>query len=292
MNPFLKKMGFKDDDRVLIIHIDDIGFCHAANTAAFKCLDFGVASCGSIIVTAPWFLEAAAMCRDNPHHDVGVHLTLTSEYDTYRWPALSSRDPATGLMDEQGYLWRTAREAVKNIPLIAAEAEMRRQIETALEAGIEVTHVDTHMGTVVHPKFLGSYLKLASEFSVPAFLPNITRERLAQVSDPKLTDAYEQIIERVQTDAVPTLDEIITDTLHAEEDKLAFYRELIDNLKPGLTHLLFHPAELGDELQAITPDSCEWRNADYLCFTDPELKQFIDDADLTVIGYRDLKAHL
>jgi len=104
MNPFLNKMGFKESDRVLITHIDDIGFCHSANVAAFECLDFGAASCGSIIVTAPWFLEAAAICRDNPGYDVGVHLTLTSEYDTYRWPALSSRDSTTGLLDEQGYL--------------------------------------------------------------------------------------------------------------------------------------------------------------------------------------------
>lgn len=292
MNPYLKKMGFKESDKVLITHIDDIGFCHSANIAAFECLEFGAASCGSIIVTAPWFLEAAAICRDHPRYDVGVHLTLTSEYATYRWSALSSRDAETGLMDAQGCLWRTAREAVQSIPVAAAESEMRRQIEVALQAGIDVTHIDTHMGTVVHPKFLGSYLKLADEFAVPAFLPNITRERLAQVSDPEFIEAYEHIIDQVQTEAVPTLDEIITETLHAEDNKIAFYKELIGNIKPGLTHLLFHPAKMAEELRAITPDSCAWRNADYLCFTDPELKQFIDDSDLTLIGYRELKAHL
>lgn len=292
MNPYLKKMGFKDSDKVLITHIDDIGFCHAANLAAFECLDFGAASCGSIIVTAPWFPEAAAICRDDPGYDIGVHLTLTCEYETYRWPALSSRDAATGLMDAQGCLWRTAREAVKSIPVAAAESEMRRQIEVALQAGIDVTHIDTHMGTVVHPKFLGSYLKLAAEFSVPAFLPNITRERLEQVSDPEFIEAYEHIIDQVQTEVVPTLDEIITETLHAEDNKIEFYKELISNIKPGLTHLLFHPAKMGDELQAITPDSCAWRNADYHCYTDPELKEFIDDSDLTLIGYRELKAYL
>jgi predicted glycoside hydrolase/deacetylase ChbG (UPF0249 family) len=195
-------------------------------------------------------------------------------------------------MDEQGCLWRTVSEAVKNIPVDAAEAEMRRQIEVALEAGIDITHIDTHMGTVVHPKFLGSYLKLADEFSVPAFLPNITRERLEQVSDPEFIDAYQQIIERVQSEAVPTLDEIIIDTLHHQDNKLDYYKDLIGNIKPGLTHLLFHPAKMGEELEAITEESCWWRNADYLCYSDPELKQFIDATDLYLIGYRELRAHL
>lgn len=292
MNPFLARMGFDEADRVLITHIDDIGFCHASNVASFECLELGAASCGSILVPAPWFREAAALCRERPHLDVGVHLTLTCEYDTFRWPALSSRDPATGLLDHEGCLWRTAREAVKNVTLAAAEGEMRGQIETALEAGIDVTHIDTHMGTVVHPKFLGIYLKLASEYSVPAFLPNMTRERLMEVSDPEFIDAYQELIDMVETSSVPTLDEIIVDTLHHEDDKLGYYKSLVAGIKPGLTHLLFHTAKLGDELRAITPESCEWRNADYLCFTDPTLKQFIDDTDIALIGYRQLKAHL
>ena len=123
MNPFLTRMGFAEGDRVLITHIDDIGFCHASNVASFECLDLGAATCGSILVPGPWFLEAAAICREHPEYDVGVHLTLTCEYETYRWPALSSRDPQSGLMDHEGYLWRTAREAVKSVPLAAAEAE-------------------------------------------------------------------------------------------------------------------------------------------------------------------------
>jgi hypothetical protein len=223
---------------------------------------------------------------------MGVHLTLTCEWDTYRWPALSSRDPTSGLLDAEGYLWRTSREAVKNISVEVAAGEMRRQIETALQAGIDVSHIDTHMGSVVHPRFLLAYLQLAREFGVPAFLPNITRQRLAQVSDPESIDDYEAVLARIETAAVPTLDDIIIDTLHAQTDKLAYYQDLINGIKPGLTHLLFHPARLGDELSAITPESCTWRNDDYLCFTNPVLKQFIDAADLTLIGYRELGAWL
>ena len=95
----IEKLGFEASDKVVIFHIDDIGFSHASNLASFKCLDLGVASCGSIITPAPWFLEAASICKNNPKYDVGVHLTLTCEYELYRWRALSSVDPKTGLLD-------------------------------------------------------------------------------------------------------------------------------------------------------------------------------------------------
>jgi predicted glycoside hydrolase/deacetylase ChbG (UPF0249 family) len=291
MNAFLKKMGYSTEDKVLITHIDDMGFCHAANMASFECLDSRAASCGSVIVNAPWFLEAAEICKQNPQYDVGVHLTLTCEYPTFRWPALSSKDPDSGLVDAQGYLWHTREDAVRHVKEDAAETEMREQIHRALEAGIDVTHIDTHMGSVVHPKFLRIYLKLADEFGVPAFLPNITRERLQQLREDEMANEYLEVLERIDTNKVPTLDEIIIDTLVDLDDKKAFYRELIDGINPGLTHLLFHAAKQGNELNAIA-DTYASRNADYLAFSDPELKNYIDAAGIKHIGYRELRAHL
>lgn len=292
MNAFLEKMGYGESDKVLITHIDDIGFSHASNVASFECLDVGAASCGSILVNGPWFPEAAQFCKDNPGYDVGVHLTLTCEYDAFRWPALSTRDRQSGLLDGEGYLWRTREDAIRNVTETAAETEMRCQIETALAAGLEITHIDTHMGSVVHPKFLGSYLKLAQEYGVPAFLPNVTRERLEQLKEGDLAEEYIAVIAQIDAGKVPTLDEIIIDTLQPMTDKAAFYRELIDSVKPGLTHLLFHPAVMGDELAAIDKRASESRHADYLAFRDADLKAYIEAAGCQLIGYRELKASL
>ena len=183
-------MGYGETDRVLITHIDDMGFCHAANAASLKCLTSGSASCASIIVNSPWVREAVSIVKDHPDLDIGVHLTLTSEYPNFRWPALSSRDVATGLVDPEGYLWHTRADAVRHVLADAAEAEMRSQIETALEAGIKVTHIDTHMGSVVHPKFLMSYLSLGQEFGLVPFLPNITKERLTAMNMGEMADEY------------------------------------------------------------------------------------------------------
>lgn len=291
LNPFLEKMGYGPEDRVLITHVDDMGFCHAANAATTECLLSRAASCASILVNAPWFREAVSICQEHPEFDVGVHLTLTAEYPSFRWPALSSRDPASGLLDDQGYLWHTREDAVRHVTEDAAEAEMRTQIETALKTGIEITHIDTHMGSVVHPKFLGSYLSLAQEYGIPAFLPAITRGRLDTLRMGDMADGYLAVLEKVDSDAVPTLDEIIIDTLVDLDDKQQFYRDIIDGIKPGLTHLLFHPAINGDELQAIahTYDS---RHADYIAWSDPSLKAYIDDSGIKHIGYRELKAML
>lgn len=292
MNPYLEKMGYGPDDKVLVTHIDDIGFSHAANEASFACLDVGAATCGSILINAPWFRGAVERCLDNPGYDVGVHLTFTCEYDTFRWPALSTRDPASGLLDEEGYLWKTREDAVRNVTVAAAEAEMRVQIETALATGVEFTHIDTHMGSVVHPRFLTIYLSLAKEYGLPAFLPAITRERLESLKQVEDASAYESILEQVEAASMPTLDEIIIDTLVPKTDKSAFYRELIDGVQPGLTHLLFHPAKAGDELAAIDRKAAASRHADYLAFTDTSLKDYITESGCKLIGYRELKAHL
>jgi hypothetical protein len=144
----------------------------------------------------------------------------------------------------------------------------------------------------VHPKFLASYLGLAQEYGVPAFLPNITRERLEQLGEGDMAEQYLEVLDEVTSGAVPTLDEIIIDTLQPIKEKSAFYRELIDSVKPGLTHLLFHPAKMGDELAAIDRRRPESRDADYRAWTDPALKTYIEEAGCRLIGYRELKAHL
>ncbi len=292
MNQFLKKMGYGPQDRVLITHIDDIGFCHASNVASFECLEVGAASCGSILTAAPWFLEAAEICRANPGFDVGVHLTLTCEYPVYRWPAVSTREVNSGLLDRQGYLWHTREDAVRHVESDAAETEMRAQIELALNEGLEITHIDTHMGSVVHPKFLQRYLNLANEYNIPAFLPNITRDRLRELNRVENHDDYLEILERIDAAQVPTLDEIIIDTLIPMEDKSQFYRDIIADIKPGLNHLLFHTAKMGEELLAVDKRASASRHADYLAWTDVSLKAFIEEAGIHLIGYRELKDHL
>jgi len=285
----IEKLGFETSDKVVIFHIDDMGFSHSSNIASFECLDFGVASCGSLIVPAPWFLEAAEICRKNSKYDVGVHLTLTCEYDLYRWRALSSVDPHTGLLDSERSLWKTAEEAIANVNVKAAEDEMRAQIQTALDAGVNVTHIDSHMGTVMHPKFIKTYLKLAREFNVAPFLPHLSKKELIAVGLGDLADIYEKMFENIENSTVPLLDHAIIDTMGNSPNKTEYYCKRFGEIKPGITHFLFHAAKMSPELNAITPDSASWRDLDYQAFTDPKIKECVEKYNLKIIGYREIR---
>jgi predicted glycoside hydrolase/deacetylase ChbG (UPF0249 family) len=285
----IEKLGFSPTEKVVIFHIDDMGFSHASNVASFECLDFGIASCGSVIVPSPWFLETAAICRNNPHYDVGVHLTLTCEYDQYRWRALSSVDPSTGLLDEERSLWRTLEEAVSHVNPEAAEYEMKTQIQTALDNGIDVTHIDSHMGTVLNPKFIRSYITLAQEFNIPAFIPRLSKEELIEIGMSEYVDAYLKLFDDLEGSGLPLIDNMVIDTGGDQPDKTKYYCNLFSKIKPGLTHFLFHSAKMGPELLAITPESSNWRNQDYEAFISNDLKKCVKKYNLKIIGYRDLR---
>ena len=285
----IEKLGYEATDKVVIFHIDDMGFSHAANVAAFECLDLGVASCGSVLVPAPWFLETAEVCRKNPKYDVGVHLTLTCEYELYRWRALSSVDPESGLLDKERSLWRTMEEAVKNISPKAAETEMRTQIQTALDNGIDITHIDTHMGTVMDTTFIPFYLKMSREFNVPAFVPRVTREDLISLGLEAQADIYLSMFSKLEETGVPIVDKLMAGELEVQTNKVDYYCKLFAEIQPGLTHFLFHPAKMSPELNAIVPETANARNQDYEAFTNQQLKECAEENDLKIIGYREIR---
>ena len=172
-NPYLKKLGFRETDRVVIFHSDDIGMCHGSVTAYQELVDFGLLSSASTMVPCPWFPATANYCRqqaDNPKIDMGVHLTLTSEWDHMRWGPISTCDPSSGLIDDEGYLHRTAKAMQTGATEASLHAELKAQIERAVQAGIDITHIDSHMFAIFHPKILPIYFDLARAYKVPAFM--------------------------------------------------------------------------------------------------------------------------
>src|SRR5512138_455136 len=151
MKNSLSDLGFGNDSRVAIFHADDVGMCHGANAAFAELSRLGTITCGAVMVPCPWFLEAAELAARNSQLDLGVHLTLTSEWASYRWAPISTVSRRSGLIDGSGYFWRRLPMLGPKVVPEAAEAEMRAQIERALAAGIDVTHLDTHMGAALLP---------------------------------------------------------------------------------------------------------------------------------------------
>src|SRR5690348_10369404 len=173
MNPIVKKLGYSATDRLVIIHTDDIGMCHAS-VQAFKDLwEFGTISSGAVMVPCPWFPATAQMCRENPDMDMGVHATLNAEWTNYRWGPVSTVDSASGLLDADGYFNQWHPAVYENAKPEAVLVEVNAQIERALAAGIDVTHVDSHMGTIMSPLFIQSYIQAAGSRKLPNMLPRM-----------------------------------------------------------------------------------------------------------------------
>jgi len=287
-----EKMGYETSDKVVIIHIDDMGVSHAVNQAAFECLDFGVATCGSVITGANWFPEVVRHYHSHPTIDLGVHLSLTSEYDLYRWRPLSTGDPKSGLIDDEGYLWRTMESAVQFGTPEAAEVEMRAQVQIALQNKMNITHLDFHMISVLMPKFIDRYLKVAQEFQVPALVPKMEQSMLAQLGIGEIYEFLSRKVKDLAEKGYPVIDHIMAASFADNSNKVQVYKGMIRNIKPGLTHLLFHPGKKSPELTAMAQETATGRYQDYLSFTSEEIKEVVEQNEIKLIGCREIQQYM
>jgi predicted glycoside hydrolase/deacetylase ChbG (UPF0249 family) len=288
-NPLLKKLGFSENDRAVIIHTDDIGMCHAS-VQAFKDLwEFGTITSGATMVPCPWFPAVVKMCRQNPEMDMGVHATLNAEWESYRWGPISTRDPESGLLDGTGYFHQWQPQVFQNARPEAVEREVNAQIERALAAGIDVTHVDSHMGTVMNPKFVQSYIQAAASRLLPNMLPRLDARGVEAFGlNADEIQRYQPVIQQLENMGVPMLDGMLFMPLHEPNGQMDTAKDLFGNLPVGITHLVLHPSIDTAELRSIAPD-WESRVANYNTFMSEELKKFIEGEDIKLIGYRQIR---
>jgi predicted glycoside hydrolase/deacetylase ChbG (UPF0249 family) len=291
-NPYLKRLGLPDDARVVVLHADDIGMCQSTVSAYADLVECGSLSSVAMMVPCPWFPAAAAFYRNHPASlrlDVGAHLTLTSEWDTFRWRPLAITDPGSGLLDGEGYFHRLAAPVQAEADPQAVRRELVAQIETALAAGLDLTHMDSHMLTIFHPRFLPIYFDLAQTYQLPAFmLPGEhdfwRREGLSEAEAGELA----AVTERVEAAGLPLFDSFYVMSLDQPAGRLEEATQALAACPPGLTHFVIHPAADTPELRAMAPD---WRCrvADLALFTSPAWAQAVAASGVTVIGYRPLR---
>jgi predicted glycoside hydrolase/deacetylase ChbG (UPF0249 family) len=281
-----QRLGYSATDRLLIIHADDIGVCHSVNVASFDALEHGVVTCGSIMMPCPWVLEAAEYMHSHPDADLGLHLTLTSEWSVYRWRPITPQDQAAGLIDEQGYMWHEVEGVVKHASSDEVEKEVKAQIERAQMYGMKATHVDSHMGTLFMPKYVAAYTRQAKEHNLICMLPKPTKKMIA------LGKVMGNDVQKVYNTLAPQgyvfLDELVqgVDGKTLEQRRKAYY-DLFRNLKPGVTEVIVHLAGNDEEVKHVM-HSWETRYNDYLIMKDPQTKALIDQLGIKLIGYRPL----
>ena len=319
-NPVMKKLGLADNDRAVIFHADDIGSFQSSLDAYVDLIDFGLLSSAAVMVPCPWFPAAADYCRrkqglvdgrENARStfeesgllhacgvvkqlftvDMGVHLTVTSEWDNYRWGPVSTRDRQSGLIDAEGYLHKMASEVHQHADLTALEGELRAQIEQALASGIDITHIDSHMLALFHHRFLDVYFKLAFEYKVPAFcVRQDVNGTWKHYLDEKTASALMAHVNRVEALGMPLLDNVYVMPLDRPENREQQLKQVLETIPPGITYLIVHPAKDTPELRAAAPP-VDWPNrvADYEIFLSETLRDYVQQSGIHVLGYRDLR---
>jgi chitin disaccharide deacetylase len=282
-NPVLRRLGFAATDRVVVIHADDLGMCQATLPAFVDLLAAGLVSSGSVMVPCPWFPQATALLRACPTADLGLHITLTSEWASYRWGPITTRDPATGLLDPDGYFPRDTKTLWQHIDVAAASTEMQGQVARARRAGLEFTHLDSHMFAHFEPRLLTPYVALAFAEKVPALV--VRHWPYGKQDEPQIACRILQW----EDQGMPIFDYVTgAPPASAQEDRVKHAKYLFDALSPGLTCFLVHAARDTPELRAMARD-WPFRVADHAAFQSAELFNHIRRTGVQVIGYRLLR---
>lgn len=283
-----EKLGYSAADKLLIVHADDVGMCHSVNRATVDALEKGMVTCGSIMMPCPAVPEIAEYCRKHPEADLGIHLTLTAEWQDYRWGPLAPRSAVPGLIDPDGFMWHGERDTARHASPAEVEKEVRAQIDKALELGIKPTHIDSHMGTLfVRPDYFQVYIKLAKEYGIPPLVVEYRPELALQLGE-ELAGALRVLAEQMRATGFPVLDYIIPDVGGTFETKKKRYEQALRNLKPGVTEMIVHLGYADEELRGIT-NSAPMRQLDYEFFTAESTRKLIDELGIKLIGWKEFE---
>lgn len=276
------RLGYPADAKLLIIHADDLGVAHSVNRASMAALDGGLVNSASIMVPCPWFPEIAEYARRHPDRDLGLHLTLTSEWKNYRWDGVLGVKETPSLHDQNGFLHADTPQVAQGADPKEAEREVRAQVERALAFGVRPTHFDTHMGSLLAtPDLLETYLKLGREYGIPVLLP---RETLGAMAPETLA--------RLPKDTV-LIDHLrIASPTVSPERWDEFYSGLVENLKPGVTEIIVHLGYDDPELQSVTIDhpdyGAAWRQRDFDYFTSPRFASLLERHNVRLVTWREI----
>ena len=267
-----ERLGYPANAKLLILHGDDLGVAHSVDAASLDALDRGAITSASIMMPTPWVTEVAAYARAHPNADLGLHLTLTSEWETYRWGSVEAKDKVQSLLDSTGTFPSDVPPVVARAKVAEVELELRAQVERALALGIRPTHLDSHMGALFgSAELIATYIKVAHDYRLPFLAPR------------GLPVGPNDVV----------LDQIVIAGPEVARDKWKqFYLDAIAGLKPGLTEMIVHLGHDDAELQAVTvnhePYGSAWRQRDYDVVTSAEFKKALADNHVVLVRWRDL----
>lgn len=272
-----QRLGYPANSRLLIIHADDFGMMHTVDTAIEEAFENHWITSASILVPCPWFPEVAQWAKTHPDADLGIHLALNADWTSYRWPPVSPQPKGSSLLDSDGYLPLLTEYVVAHAKMSDVETEVHAQIDKAAAAGIRISHLDTHMGTIVSSEDLFKvYLAASRSYKLPALLAHgFTLYNVNLDPNTIVLDSVVQI-----RPGVP------------QSQWLDAYEKMLQLLPPGTYQLIVHLAHNDAEIQGATfdhPDwGAQWRQNDFDLVRSPEFQKFLNDQGFILISWKDL----
>jgi hypothetical protein len=276
-----ERLGYPASAKLLILHADDIGMSHSVNRASLEALEKGWITSASILVVSPWFAEVAAWARKNPNADLGIHLALNSEWTTLRWGPVSGRSDVPTLLAPDGFLPLSTDGVGKTNPR-EVERELRAQIDMARRAGVNITHLDSHMGALFGAEGpFNVYLGLGESYGLPVLLE---RAGLMAPAAPAWTNRARNV---ALVDQVLQMGPGVS-----KEQWVQTYKNVLAPLGPGVYELIVHLAYDDDEMRGATfdhPDwGAAWRQYDFDLVRSTEFRDWLKQQGFQLITWREL----
>jgi len=273
-------LGFKPTDKLLIIHADDLGLCESVNSATFESFENGSISSASVMMTTKEINEVSSFINNNQNFDMGIHLTVTSEWKYHKWGGVLNNNDISSILNTENHLFWNKRKFTKNGELDEIRKELQAQIDLGKSMGINPSHIDSHEGALFFdPNIFKLYLDLAKENNLLAFVPI---EASVHFDESFKKPKHAIIIDQFH---------MLPEGTNINEIK-DYYFDVVKNLKPGLSQIIIHLGKDEKELREITIDhpnfDYRWRQKDYEIFNSLEFKNHLQKNNIKLINWKDL----
>ena len=279
-NNLSELLGYNKNDKLLIIHADDLGLSNSVNQASFEALKNKYVNSASVMIPAPNSIEVANYFKKNPDIDLGLHLTFTSEWKDYKWHGISQKDSIPSLINNNGNFYEKKKEVIKNSNPRDIRKELQSQIDYAISIGIKPTHLDSHEGVLFFsPEFFKIYLEISEKNRLPVFVPKLLA--------PHFNNDFPQPKNLV------FIKMYMADKKISFEDWPGYYESILNDLGPGLNEMIVHLGLDNNEMKKITSNriafGSKWRNLDFKVVSSPEFKASLIKNDIKLVTWREIK---
>lgn len=290
LNPILKELGFSKNDKTVIIHADDVGLNHSAIEAYAELMDLGTISSGSVMAHTSWLPEVVKQAKENKHWDLGVHAAFNGEYKTYKWRPLSTTDKESGFIDAHGFFVEDKAQVQETADPAYLERELDAQIQLALDLGLDVSHVDTHTGTLWNKKFMESYVSVYNKFNIMPVLFNPKEDaELIRSMVPELNIERLAELGEMNFPLVDGISGLPVEHTYDIDERFELAKQMLKAVQPGkLIHFAFHPIKDSPETQALDRYT-GGRTGDFEVFRKKEMKAFLENEGIQLVNYTQIR---